>query len=67
MKKRSITQERKVYAYPSPKYHRLLLNYCRDQELSKSDVICLALREFFDARNRSKLPELINAVSLTSR
>lgn len=54
MATQSTTQERKVYAYPSPKYHKLLTDYCDNHEVSKSDVICSALKAFFDALNPPK-------------
>jgi hypothetical protein len=40
--------KRRVYSYPSPKYHSLTVGYASLNEIRKSDVVKQAIKEFFD-------------------
>lgn len=40
--------KRRVYSYPSPKYHTLTVGYAQLNEMPKSEVVKQAIKEFFD-------------------
>jgi len=59
--KKSTSLERKVEAYPNPKYHTLVVNYAKDQEVSRSEVVGDALRLYFDSMPKDKIERLLKS------
>jgi hypothetical protein len=51
-KKKSAAIERRVQAYPPPKYHKLTEAYAKATGITQSEVVTTALKDFFD-----KMPE----------
>jgi hypothetical protein len=46
--KQSETVKRQIQVYPAPKYHGLLLAKCKADEVSRSEVVNQAVKEYFD-------------------
>ena len=59
--KKSTSLERKVEAYPNPKYHTLVVNYAKDQDVSRSEVVGDALRLYFDSMPKDKIERLLKS------
>ena len=57
--KKSSALDRKVESYPNPKYHTLIVNYARVKEVSKSEVMCDALRLFFDSMPQHVINDIL--------
>ena len=47
-KSKSSSLERKIEAYPKPYYHKMIVGYVAIHEVSKSEVVCNALKLYFD-------------------
>ena len=47
-KYKNSSNERKVQAYPSPKYYKLIEDYSRNNNISASAIACKAIKQFFD-------------------
>jgi hypothetical protein len=47
-KYKNSSNERKIQAYPSPKYFKLLSEYSKQNNLSASAIACKAIKQFFD-------------------
>lgn len=60
-KPKSIALERRVQCYPSPHYHILVNGYAIEYDLSKSNVICLGIKLFFDSLPAHERERLIKS------
>lgn len=47
-KKKSVALQRNIHAYPPPKYYTLVDAMSKCREISKSEVVSIALKEYFD-------------------
>jgi hypothetical protein len=58
-KKRSSSLERRVQYYPKPRYEALIDSYAKDLNVSKSSVIGMGVKLFFDTMPAHKREELL--------
>lgn len=59
-KKGSTALQRHVQAYPPPKYYRLVEAYSKCNEISKSEVVNKALKEYFDKMPDEDRQRIVN-------
>lgn len=52
--------QRRVHAYPPPKYHELTTAYAKANEMPKSEVVTLALKQFFDSMPKQEQVRIQN-------
>ncbi|QTE37481.1 hypothetical protein J3L18_31030 [Mucilaginibacter gossypii] len=57
---KSIALERKVTAYPDPKYHRLLMASSKIDGVSVSELVGKAIKSFFDGMPERDIEELMS-------
>lgn len=67
-KNKSKALDRKIEAYPQPYYHRLVTGYVAIHEVSRSEVVCQALKLYFDTMPQDQKSRLMNhAQSITEK
>lgn len=57
--KKSDALNRHVQAYPSPKYHTLVVEHAKAVG-TKSEVVCEALKQYFDNMDQNYVKGLLN-------
>ena len=60
-KTKSIALERKLECYPPPKYHNLMMGYKELNEISKSEAVTEAIKQFFDNMPENTRRACLNA------
>lgn len=58
--KKNKTLERRVVSYPPPKVFNLVSKYSEVNEMTRSETICLALRQFFDQMPADQKIRILN-------
>lgn len=59
--KKSTALERRLQGYPPPKYHRLTEAYAKATGVTKSEVVTIALKNFFDRMPEGERARIISA------
>jgi hypothetical protein len=57
-KNQSSAHARQIKSFPPPKYHGLVVGMSKLEGISKSEVVCIALKQYFDSmpeRDRARL------------
>lgn len=59
-KHRSSSLDRHISVYPHPKYYNMVVALANCEEMSKSEVINTALKEYFDRMPESERQRIIS-------
>lgn len=59
-KKVSTSLQRHIQAYPSPKYYLLVEAMSKANDISRSEVVNKALREYFDRMPEQERQRIVN-------